>query len=478
MLAASLIVQPQPRSLPLEQISGKGWSYPESLSGRTVRWVGKSMEIEFAWPFDVPWELDIEIERFIGEDQIHQARALVGDEEVTASGIVNDDRESGRLIVTGNGGGRDNPNIELLIELPWTFRPQHETRDLGLLVGGIRISPAATEGLDGNRRTIEILSPVTMVDGRGFRLTGAVSGLALMDPQRDNWLSFVIHTAGGPASARAVQLFVNGTPLRLKTVANGNNVWRTQAKCGPDILSITGYHADWDLILAAGAPDAEVWIAELTVSNSGSSPAAPLPRESAPLPKTKRIELPGAAPDEVDPAAETSSPASSAVPTPLHAGEGLNMASCHDVNLDEYLVDRNYRHLDISLRSVSLAGGSWDHVKFKFIRQPSSRTIELRRSRGWPEMFGAWPSNEEEDRFGPLMHLQDPNCIKEFRLPQDQLLLQAIFSLLPAAVRASADRAGLPAEGVEDWVREARNVSREWLQEMARRGIGNYSAAA
>jgi hypothetical protein len=76
------------------------------------------------------------------------------------------------------------------------------------------------------------------------------------------------------------------------------------------------------------------------------------------------------------------------------------------------------------------------------------------------------------------MHLQDPNCIKEFRLPQDQLLLQAIFSLLPAAVRASADRAGLPAEGVEDWVREARNVSREWLQEMARRGIGNYSAAA
>ena len=92
-------------------------------------------------------------------------------------------------------------------------------------------------------------------------------------------------------------------------------------------------------------------------------------------------------------------------------------------------------------------------------------------------MFGAWPGSEE-DRFGPLMILQDPTYMAEFQLPQDQLLLQAIFSLLPGAVRASADRAGLPVEGVEEWAREAHSVSREWLLEMSRRGFGRYSAAA
>lgn len=477
MLAASLIVQPQPRALPLEEVLGEGWSYPESLSGRTVRWGGKSMEIAFAWPFDVPWQLDIEIERFIGQDQVVEARALIGDEEVTASGIVNDDRQSGRLIITGTGGGRDNPNVTLRVELPWTFRPEHETRDLGLLVSGLRVSPAATEGLDANRRTIEILTPVTIVEGRGFQLTGAVSGLALVDPHRENWLFFVIQTAGGPALARAVQLFVNGAPVRLKTVASGENVWQAQAMCDPNILSVAGYHAEWDLILGAGASEAEVWISELRVSNSAAAVAASRPRNSAPLPRTEKIELAGEAADEADPAAETSRPAPSEIQTPLYAGEGLSMVSCHDVRLDEYRVERNYRHLDISLRSVSLAGGSWDHVKFKFIRQSSRKLLELRRARGWPEMFAAWPGNEE-DGFGPLMLLQDPTYIEEFQLPQDQLLLQAIFSLLPAAVRASADRAGLPAEGVEEWAREAYNVAREWLQEMSRRGFGNYRAAA
>ena len=474
MLAASLIVQPQPRSLPLEEISGEGWSYPESLSGRTVRWGGKSMEIEFAWPFDVPWQLDIEIERFVGEAQVVQARALIGDEEVTASGIVNDDRQSGRLIITGTGGGRENPNVTLRVELPWTFRPEHETRDLGLLVSGLRVSPAATEGLDANRRTTEVLTPVAIVEGRGFRLTGAVSGLALVDPHRENWLSFVIQTAGGPASARAVQLFVNGAPVRLKTAADGENVWRAQARCDPNILAVAGYHADWDLLLAAGAPEAEVWISELGVANSGAAVTAFPQRNPAPLPKTERIELTGKVSDEVDPATGTSSPV---IQTPLYAGEGLSTVSCHDVKLDEYRAERDYRHLDISLRSVSMAGGRWDHVKFKFIRQSTRKLIELRRSRGWPEMFGAWPSSEE-DRFGPLMLLQDPTYMEEFQLPQDQLLLQAIFSVLPAAVRASADRAGLPAEGVEEWAREAHSVSREWLQEMSRRGFGHYSAVA
>src|SRR5262249_6971152 len=156
----------------------------------------------------------------------------------------------------------------------------------------------------------------------------------------------------------------------------------------PSTLSVVGYHADWDLLLGAAAPDAEVWISELRVSNSEGSAAAPVPRDPAPLPRTERIGPPGEGASKTEP----SPPGRSDIQTPLYAGKGLNTVSCYDVVLDEYVAERNYRHLDISLRSVSLAGGSWDHVKFKFIRQPSSWAIELRRARGWPEMFGAWPS--------------------------------------------------------------------------------------
>ena len=477
MLAASLTVQPQPRSLPLDELGGQGWSYPKSLSGRTVRWVGKSMEIEFAWPFSTAWRVELGVERFIGEDQITRARAFIDGQELAVSGMVNEDRHSGCVTVSGPGGGRDEANVRLRIELPWAYRPEHETRDLGLLIGGVHISPAYAEDDSGNRRTIKILTAVTAVERRGFLLRGAVSGVALMDPHQENWLHFIINTSGGPALARAVQLFVNGIPVRLEVASAGIAVWEAKARCDPNLVSRRGYHTDWDLVLEDVSQDAEVWIADLAVSNADMPRPALATLEWAPLPQTERSEARQGASADFASAWEPLSCVEPAGPRPLCGGEGEHAAFCGDLQLDEYVGEGNYRHFDISLRSVSIAGDIWNHVKFKFTRHGNHRALELRRTAGWPEMFGAWPSTRE-DRFGPLMLLENSGDAGAFSLPRDQLLLQAIFSLLPGVVEASAEEAGLAPEGLRDWVREARNISREWLHEMARQASGTFSGVA
>ena len=265
LLAASLTPQPQASQLPLLNIETEGWSFPETHDGQIVRWVGKSFEIEFAWPFDAPWRMDIAAARLLGGEQVKGAKASAGDQALTTSGEVGADKKSGVITVWG-AGDRHQPLHKVRVELPWAHKPTGENRELGLLVQSVRVSPGQSVEAREEIGRIEVLTKVAQTQ-QGFLLDRTISGRAVMNPRGENWLHFTVRTEGGPEIAHAIELYVNGVPVSLDRVAVSGPVWAFRAKCGPDVLAAAGFWADWDLALRkAGAPP--VGVADLRVSNS------------------------------------------------------------------------------------------------------------------------------------------------------------------------------------------------------------------
>jgi len=274
MLAASLMIQPRSWFLPLEGIEQKGWSFPETLDGHIVRWVDHSFEIGFSWPFDVPWQIDIDAARFMGAKQVTLARAFANERELPTNAIVHASGLSGTLTISGTGDRR-RPAVRVRVELPWTKAPPGESRQLGLLVRSVSVCPGETAERTASMGQLEVFTGVTKAVAGGFLLDRVVSGRALMNPHVDNWLHFTAKTNGGPEAARAVEAYVNGIPMRVDSIAIGKSSWAMKVKCGPDILAAIGYWADWDLSLRSGS-EAEIWIDNLLVSESGEyvAPAA------------------------------------------------------------------------------------------------------------------------------------------------------------------------------------------------------------
>jgi hypothetical protein len=272
MLAASLMSQPRSSFLQLEDIEREGWSFPETMNGNIVRWTSKSFEIDFSWPFNVPWQVDIEVAHFIGREQITRARAFANERELATRASMSGTGNSGSLTISGVGD-RHRSAVRVRVELPWTSTPPGETRDLGVLVRSIQVSPGETAERIGRMGQVEVFTNVTNTEaGEDFLLDGVVSGRALMNPHVDNWLHFTVRANGGPEVARAIEVYVNGIPMRVDSFATGNNRWTMKVKCGPDILAAIGYWADWDLVCQPGS-DSQVWIANLFVSESEEASA-------------------------------------------------------------------------------------------------------------------------------------------------------------------------------------------------------------
>lgn len=273
MLAASLMSQPRASFLQLEDIGREGWSFPETLNGNIVRWTAKSFEIDFSWPFNVSWQIDVDVAHFIGQEQITRARAFSNGLEIPTRATVSGPGNSGCLTISGVGD-RHRPALRVRVELPWASTPKGETRELGVLVRSVQVSPCETAERIAKIGQVEVLTSVANRGSEdGFLLDGVVSGRALMNPQVDNWLHFAVRTSGGPELARAIKVYVNGIPMRVDSFATESNGWAMKVKCGPDILAAAGYWADWDMVCRPG-PDLQVWIANLLVSESETSPAA------------------------------------------------------------------------------------------------------------------------------------------------------------------------------------------------------------
>ena len=458
LAAASLVAQPTVVTLPMEEVSSEGWSYLEQHDGRAARWTGQEFDVSFAWPYASPWNLRLSVAGSMGEEQLLKARGVLGSGQELPLGAQISGK-GGCLTTCGPGPGREAPQVQVRVMLPWTYRPDTETRDLGVFVDGIVISPAESATGPGTARTMEVLSPLTVsADGDAFALEDTVSGEALPDPRTNALVRFGIRSDAGPPVVRSVRLFVNGVAVPLKYLHRGEGEWAASGECNAGLLSSGGYRTEWDLVLEQRGKG-PVWIADLALGDCRLALKAPsvpgADRQILPAVKIPPVEQPERAPQIP----------STIVVQAMNAGL---LAEAGDVRLDEVYDRDAYRHLDLSMDRLAFLDGQWPHVKLKICWQNNETYVEFRRMPGWPEMFVQWPS-EERDEFGDVWRIGGAVGAGELKLAveRDRLLLQAIAILLQNAVEAVLARAKQRPDFIEFWSGEAQKVARfllGWLK--------------
>lgn len=484
IMAASMAKQPSAHTLSVADMDLRGWHGAEGVGETAVRWTDKEFITRFKWPFRSAWELEFSVMNFVAADQLRDAKAFVGGSEVSSTPILGEHGDS-RLIVSADGPGRTQPTVELVVRLPWTFRPEHEARDLGLLVSGIAVKPAQAIGAEAGSlaRPLEILSPATFNPaGTAFSLDGAVSGIAMIDPGNPVVMSFVVHSSRGAEVSRAVRVFVNGVQAQLDVHALAADRWKVAAHVVPHVLMLRGLQLEWDLVLDNAGQD-PVWIAELTFDN-----------ETMASPNLVRHEVEvldevGAALDEHDmeerqPDAMSANAKSfskmleeqAAVRGSLsndrsgyvEAGVGTAVASAEALQLDGYFAgSADWSHLEISLFLVSLQGENWGQVKFKFCIEQGRPLLEFRRIAGWPDVFETW-FGTGEDQFSPYVHVTADDLFTDLRLTRrDLVMLQAIATLLPNVVERAISLPEWRIANAAEWVKIAKIASRDWLRKIA-----------
>jgi glycosyltransferase involved in cell wall biosynthesis len=163
----------------------------------------------------------------------------------------------------------------------------------------------------------------------------------------------------------------------------------------------------------------------------------------------------------------------------LSAPVGGQIATAKGMRLDERYVDKNYRHLDVSVLDVALAGAAWANLKFKFCLSRNDRWLEFRKARAWPSMFTEFPGNQS-DAHGPLwlLSLLDIPAVSGWKSERDKLLLQAVMGVLPTVIARAVDTEGFPVEEQEVWRTEAAAFSSRLLFAMREHQAGVFAPKA
>ena len=141
-----------------------------------------------------------------------------------------------------------------------------------------------------------------------------------------------------------------------------------------------------------------------------------------------------------------------APPAPPRPALRVAGASCARVTLHQYRPPETpggYRHLDIGLSGVALAGDNWPAVRCKLSLTGETARLEFREGGEQPRAFQHWPG-DQEDRFGRFLRLDaaglrallaDPQ-----RPPRDAAMLRAVLALLPEAAAQAARQARQPPD--------------------------------
>ncbi len=463
-MAASLIAPPESRNLSLVDLVGDGWREIENYKGMIVRWTAKAFSIEFEWPYAQPWEVEIFIEKYFGVEQLEKPKAFCGNEQLFVTSQPRPDG-SASLIVSGLVGRRDLPKRQLWIELPFTYRPLEDARDLGLFVKKLTLRPDVRQRERKSKAatSISILSPVTWAeDGSSFLLEKTVSGAFYVNPHLQAEISFEIASDASPRVIRSLQFFVNGARIAYEIFASTNNVWRFTAKCGVAQFASHGAEAEWDLLLDEPDQTHPIWVSSLLIGEVGPENQTAGALANA-APSTSIDELMRQKPPSVVEIAKPK-PTKDKVGSPVVAPNYLSMSVndqlliADSVKLDELHSSQNYRHLDISVRAVSFGSVTWPKLKFKFCLSKQGRSIEFRKGKGWPDMFVQWPGTVHDD-FGELWRLFD----KKQQLQQtdvwselkDRLLVTFVVAALPEIVNVIAKSDSRVETEMAMWHREA-----------------------
>ena len=272
--AASLVARPTSMAIDLARLDG-GWHRPEPLDGRTVRWAMQEPSISFDWPFEEAWALEITLLSFFGVEQLDRVEVQGTELPVTFS--WQRDGRGARLMLRGPGPGRARPRIDLRLRLPYTYRPQNDARDLGVLVGAMQVGLAA--GAGGAAAPGPTTLPVIRVtapehaDG-GWRLSPGTGGVLLAAPERPCVLAFRLRC--DPMTPPPVlMLHLGGTAARLRLSPQADGLWLGTALLPPALLRAAGEQADWDLV--AEAPVGQVVTLVSAEANGLAATTRPMP---------------------------------------------------------------------------------------------------------------------------------------------------------------------------------------------------------
>lgn len=273
---SSLVTRPRSMALDLTRPEA-GWHRPETVEGRQVRWTAQEPVIAFDWPFDEPWEAELTLLSFFGAEQLQKATATAGEAPVAVE--WSREGRGGRLVLRGAGPGRARPRVELRLRLPYTYRPANDARDLGVLVAGLRVGPAARGAVAApaaERPFVRVLAAAA--EGGGWPVAPALSGEVLAEPDAPCVLAFRLRAAS-VAAARGLSLFVNGAPLPLTVSAEPRGNWLATATLPPALLRRGGV-AVWDLVQdGSGTGAAPVVLAVGAAAMAGTLTLAEPPAE-------------------------------------------------------------------------------------------------------------------------------------------------------------------------------------------------------
>ena len=245
--AASLVARPRSMAIDLARLDG-GWHRPEPLEGRTVRWAMQEPAIAFDWPFEEEWQLEVTLLSFFGAEQLDRTEVQGTELPVTLS--WQRDGRGARLLLRGPGPGRAKPRIDLRLRLPYTYRPQNDARDLGVLVGAMQVGPAtgagSGAGLDVSQQPVLRVTGAEAVGG-GWPLVPAIGGDLLAAPDRPCVLGFRLRC--DPAlPAPVVLLHLAGVAARLRLSPEPDGTWLGTAMLPPALLRAGGERAMWQLV--------------------------------------------------------------------------------------------------------------------------------------------------------------------------------------------------------------------------------------
>ena len=280
--AAGLVRRAQPIALDLARLE-TGWHQPETVDGRLARWTAQEPVIAFDWPFDEAWEAEFTVLSFDGAAQLDRCEALLGDQRVLLSWTRIG--HGARLVVRGAGPGRARPRVVLKLRLPFTFRPPNDSRDLGVLVAGLRVGPVAQGAASAPAQVpsgpdVRVVAAQTV--GGGWPVAPALSGELTADPATPCRLTFRFAAAGVPA-IRGLALYVNAVPVPLEVAAEGDG-WRAVATVPPSVLR-QGAPSAWDLVAGDAAGDAPI------LRGVAAEPMAGTALVGAPAPGTTAADI-------------------------------------------------------------------------------------------------------------------------------------------------------------------------------------------
>ncbi|MEO3474423.1 hypothetical protein AAFN86_21325 [Roseomonas sp. CAU 1739] len=288
--AASLVARPISMAVDLARLDG-GWHRPEPLDGRTVRWAMQEPAIAFDWPFEEAWQLDITLLSFFGVEQLE--RTEVQGTELPVRLTWQREGRGARLTLRGPGPGRAKPRIDLRLRLPYTYRPQNDARDLGVLVGGMELGPVA--GPPGEAAGEDTAFPLLAVStsalpGGGWPLAAGVAGNLAAASDRPCVLAFRLR-GEPPMPAPVVTLHLGAAAARLRLSQEADGTWLGTATLPPALLRAAGDQVGWHLLAEEAAGQAVTLLsAEATALAGTTRPlgtvdaARPQPEPAPPAP--------------------------------------------------------------------------------------------------------------------------------------------------------------------------------------------------